>query len=116
MISPFNKYLPPCIVQAQPASDGREDKQKGGPKVAGEKQEGWLSREVVTRGTCTCGCTMALWTGVYHSPDTLKMLLSGTTGKENKRQVNIKSRREIDRALSSAVFEHIYDAFQGLQM
>lgn len=83
--------------------------------MAGEKQ-GWLSHEVVTRGTCTCGCTVAPWTGVYHSPDILKMLLSGTTGKENKRQVNIESRREIDRALSSAVFEHIYDAFQGLQM
>lgn len=59
---------------------------------------------------------MAPRTSVYHSQDIWKMLLSGITGKENKSQVNIKSRRDIDRPLSSALFEHTYDAFQGLQM
>lgn len=66
---------------------GREDKQKGGScKREGAKQEGWLLGEVVTRGTCcTCDCTTAPQVGLFHSPATRKVLLSGVTGRENMR-------------------------------
>lgn len=93
----FNTQLPTCVVQARPTFllAERTSRRVAGHKMAGAKQDGWLSHEVVTRGTCcTCGCTMAPWTGAYHSPVTWKMLLSGITGKENKRQVNITTRAE----------------------
>lgn len=98
---------------------GREDKQKGGsPKRAGADQEGWLLGEVAAQETCwTCDSTMAPRMGLFHSPATRKVLLSSITGKENKRWFNITTRAEgDDRTLSSALPEHIFNAFQVLQM